>query len=221
MRNYIDTVKRVVLVILLLGIVFMVIFRPLDDTKGFPHQKYGEPVIFSRESNMPHTSIDQIVEDGERLYILFDKFDGIVQVYDPDGNYQQTMSFYAHRNGAFSIAAEGDWFYVRDENHNLYTFRNGVFISFTERESAAGLTRDIDFEANSPNYAVRRGSVWKLTGGEAVCVIRRPLSAMLYQNHLLFYITIGCVAVIAGVKLYQTHQKRRRKAQKPYGGTKK
>lgn len=183
--------------IIVLGIVFMLAGEwNSAGERQIPSASLGKPVAYIYESEWPQLSIDQIACDGKRLYILFDRGRGIVQVYDLDGNYLNSISFYCARNGAFKIAAVSETFYVQDKRGNLYLFRDGEFVDFVENQDNKELRRSIDFEINAPDYEVRWESVWRITETEAMCILKRPLTAFLNQRNQ-FFIGIGMIILAA------------------------
>lgn len=161
-----------------------------DSSKG---TTYGNPRVYVDKDELSRKSIDQIVDDGERIYLLLDDHQGVVQVYSIDGEYQNSIAFYKHINGAFRIAVQDGIFYVCDKEGSLYLFSCGEFIEFIDYQSGAALRKSIDFESASTKYTIQAGSVWKISGDERICVISRPLTAMLYQDHLMVFLGLSAI----------------------------
>lgn len=143
----------------------------------------GVPLVYEDASALNHEPIEQIVDDGQYLYLLFGFHDGIVQIYDTNGNYQKTIAFYSHQNGAFRIAVANGLFYVRDKRGNLYLFNNGEFDHFFGYQENEWLRKSIDFDATSTDYVVKMESVWRINGEEDICVVERPITALLNQRN--------------------------------------
>ena len=113
----------------------------------------GIPEISTEYSDYTKLSIDQIIDENNNIYVLFDENRGIIQVFDISGEFQYTAAFYDHMNGAFSIAVyKGDLF-VRDSVHNIYILRDGKLCDFFERETVPEWISSMDFNASS-------GTIW-------------------------------------------------------------
>ena len=151
------------------------------EAERMPQPYPGVPAVCSAE--LEDYVIHQMADDGTYLYILADEHNGIVHVFDLEGNYQHTLAFYAHLNGAFQIAAEEDTLYVRDKQNNLYLFRSGAFCEYLDRKDVPADLREMDFCQNSLSYEIRDGSVWRVAGEEAVCVIHRSGASAAYQRN--------------------------------------
>ena len=210
MSRYLPVIKTVILIILVVGIALSLIFRPDDDTKGFPDAIWGKPVVFEDDSVMPHSGIEQVVSDGQRVYVLYDSEKGVVQVYDCGGTYLHSMRLYKHMNGAFSMPAEGDMLYIKDYHGDIYAFKNGEFSEFLRNEAADAIKEEIPhsiFEQNTQGYEVRSGSVWRIDGDTQTCIISRPAQTGIYQNNMNNLLPI--FACIALALVYWYFQKKR------------
>lgn len=193
MKQYRFSGKKIIILFLLLFLVSNVTSHLSSNPQDSPARILGIPTITNTYTPLERCSIDQIVEDDSYIYILFGEHDGNVQVFDLNGNYQYSVYFYTHLNGAFSLAVRENVLYVRDEQKNLYIFCNGSFDSFISKEDAKKLLELLDFNDNSSNYTVRLGSVWRTNGNEDICIIKRPLISTLYQGDLMFFATLFIV----------------------------
>lgn len=201
------SVKNVVYILLLIYLT-SICFRSLSkEPKDQPARLYGVPTITSSYSVLENCSIDQIVEDDQFIYVLYGNHDGNVQVFDLNGNYQYSAYFYCHLNGAFSIAAQNNMLYVRDEHRNIYILGNGKFYSFVEEEDAADLLSSIDFNETSENYEVRFGSIWIVNDKVEKCIIKRPFHSALYQNNFMFILSL-CIPAALGLFFYFNKKKK-------------
>ena len=180
--------------VFLLLCVLLVIFisNQAKNTNDIPEATYGAPVVYLKESELSNYSIHQIVDDGTYIYLLIDDHKGIVQVYDTDGNYQKSIAFYSHLNGAFRIAISNGMFYVCDKQGNLYQFRDGEFMEFLSYKDGELQRKSIDFESNSLRYYVRSGSVWVNTQDGSSCIIKNPTADLQLFNHVM---NIGLFAI--------------------------
>lgn len=157
----------------------------IDAPKGY----YGVPAVSTNYPQL-NMNIQQVVDDGDRIYVLFNSNKRIVQVYDMDGAYQNTLFFYSHYdNGAFSIVANDGVLYVRDEPGNIYVFRNGTFSEFyQEKEIPAYLDSvKFDWRISSEAYEVRDRSVWKVSQEEEVCIIDMEANAPSKKHHVYLF----------------------------------
>ena len=184
------------------GILLAIIVPLLSNhNKNLPSATMGIPVEFKEESQNVYDSIDQIVDDGTYLYILFDKYEGLVGIYDANGNYYKTIALYTHKNGIFRIAVDTGTFYIQDKQHNMYAYCNGEFVSFLPYDENAHIRKGVDFEASSENYKIRMESVWRITDSEEICVINRPQAAFFSQGNLYTLIGIGFLLLVAILSL--------------------
>ena len=136
MSRYLPIINKVVVIVLIIGVAFLLIFRPNDDTKELPDAIWGRPVQFEDDSVMPNSGIEQVVSDGQRVYVLFTSRNGVVQVYDYGGTYLYSVRLYAHSNGAFAMAVEGNTLYIQDYHGDIYVFKNGEFTEFLKDDAA-------------------------------------------------------------------------------------
>lgn len=156
----------------------------------------GMPLEYIQEDPLLRLSIDQIASDESRVYVLFDKYEGIVQIYSTEGVYEKTLAFSGSTNGAFKIAVKNAVLYVCDKTGNLYLFEDGTFLEFIKRSDGEAMRKDIDFESNSARYVLRWGSVWDVSGEKAKCIIHRPVSTILSQGNLITVLGIGTIFII-------------------------
>lgn len=160
----------------------------------------GKPIVEYQYSALSTSSIDQIVDDGRNVYVLYGEHDGNVQVFTVDGEYCYSAYFYSHMNGAFKIATQDGKLYVKDERSNLYIMKDGVCEAFIPKTEANHLQVQIGFDESSDSFFVRMGSVWRDNGDKAVCVIKRPLYSALYQGNFLFFAAILICVVVGWIR---------------------
>ena len=191
-----QTILPLILIALLAGIMLC---YPATTVKQVQRQ-LGHPVVTTEYAAMETYSIDQIVETGDSICVLYGSHSSNVQVFDSHGGYRFSAYFATHTNGAFSLAASQDKLYVQDERRNVYVFENGEFRSFLTEAEAEQVIGAVDFTESSERYFVRLGSVWERDGDRETCVIRRPLISALYQNNLSFYLMIALIALYGAVR---------------------
>ena len=196
-------------------LLILLIFIPLSNANDghYPTAMIvGKPLITTAYSDYAKLSVDQILAVDETIYILYDEHKGIIQVFDKNGMYQYTTSFYKHTNGAFGMAVHDGILYVRDCIHNIYSLKDGILIEFYERDAVPVWMQQLDFQASSPDFRVRLGSVWYVTAENEYCFIRRPLLAALYQNNLLFFLAVTLIVMIGIYKGCRLHFSKSHKA---------
>ena len=104
-----------------------------------------------------------IVMSGRNAYKATGAWDVVKKAFDENGMYQYTASFYKHTNGVFGMAVHDGILYVRDCIHNIYSLKDGILIEFYERDAVPVWMQQLDFQASSPDFQVRFGSVWYVT----------------------------------------------------------
>lgn len=163
----------------------------------------GNPIISEEYSLYEELSVDQIVDDEKYLYVLLGDHDGVVQIFDHDGKHIITAKFYKHMNGAFRIAAQDGFFYVRDYQFNIYVFQDGRFSFFLEKNEANDIIENVDFNQNSANYDEHSGSIWRVA--DNVEVVTRPIKSQFINTNTLFYLSIILVLAIGCIKKYKVN----------------
>lgn len=201
LRN-LPCIRIAVIAICVIAVICMWIFQPNNDTKGLPDAIWGNPIKFEDDSVMPHSAIEQVVSDGQRVYVLYTSTKGVVQVYDHTGAYLYSWRLYAHQNGAFGMAVHEDTLYIQDYHADIYVFRDGEFVEFLTNSAADTIANTIpyvEFESNTEGYKIKSGSIWRIDGETQICLINRPAQTGIYQNNINYLITIllfGAVAMI-------------------------
>ncbi|MBE6921236.1 MAG: hypothetical protein E7468_06730 [Ruminococcaceae bacterium] len=172
-----------------------------------PALTYGTPVRFVEELDIDTINIDQIANDDTHLYLL-DSDEGVLRVFDLDGNYLYTLAFYDYPNGAFMFAVKDRYLYVRDPHSHVYVFLEGEFIQFIGRDDANNILESIDFEKSSTDYVIKFASVWKVCETGDVCVIKRPLYSVLYQDRIRILVIVGLGFAYAFIRFFVAKRKR-------------
>ncbi len=205
MRNFRNFAYCLLCVLLLIGLLTINPYQKLSQ-QNIPTLVYGTPVHFLEDLDIDAINIDQIADDDDHLYLL-DAHEGILRVFDLNGNYQYTLMFYDYANGAFKLAVKNSYLYVCDPHGNVYTFTKDKFNQFIERDDAKKSFENIDFEKNSTNYVIRSASVWKVCETEDICVIERSLSSIRYQRRIFMPIFVGLVVVFALIRFFSGRRK--------------
>lgn len=172
-----DEFRPILIALMILLVIYGVLFTEKDKVRE-PQRRYFEPVFSKEFAEEQFTGISQIVEAGERLYVLPDEHDGFIQEYDLAGNYRQSLFFTESMNGAFIMAYENGIFYVQDQTGNVYVFLDGVFQEYVKRETAMTRFAHIGFvwRGSSREYQFRGKDLWRIAGGQETLVIPDLLS---------------------------------------------
>ena len=197
-----------ILVLLIICILVTQLINILHaNHKGkLPQPSYGKPVLIETYLNFNNKPISQIVDDGSYMYVLADSHNGYVQVYDLNGQYHKTISLQRQSiSGAFSIACQDGILYIRDDNHNIYTFEHGDYLEFIEDENVSGKLNHIQFDGKSNRFMVRFGSIWRMDTPTPICLVKRPFYSIIYQYSL------DTVLIVLGVILLLITNRKDRK----------
>ena len=171
-----------------------------------PEKEYGIPKIITEFIKFDEKPITHIVDDGEYVYALVDSHDGYIQVYDFEGNYQKTISFYnSSISGAFSISVVSNTLYVEDCNHNIYIFESGYFQEFVPYIKVTEQIEKITRSEYSGSFRLRHGSIWRFDLQNPVCIVHRSAYAIYHQYHindliLWIFLIITAVVIIPRLK---------------------
>lgn len=155
-------------------IAFAFVLRAhMDPLKYAPQGGYGRPATSDEYPDLDF-GIWQVMDDGDRVYVLFSSHSRIIQVYNMEGIYEKTLFFQRQsNNGKFFIATEEGTLYVKDEAGNVYVFYDGEYIRFVRKSEAAKTFSHINFRImdSSGSYIVKGRSVWRVSEPNNVCII--------------------------------------------------
>lgn len=87
----------------------------------------GSYVVFRNELNRS-AQITQVDVTEEYIYFAYSA-DDVVAVYDWNGNYQYSFSFFGDTNGGLSIRCHDGLLYVQDRLHNEYLFQGEALVT--------------------------------------------------------------------------------------------
>lgn len=195
MRSNHAAIKAVLFVLVIFSIVSLL----KKETSNIQSTTLGVPVVLESEIDTAKMRITQIIEDDQHIYVLADAKYGVLQIYGNSGEYLQTVCF--HRtgfNGTFKIAVYNNSLYVRDNGNNLYIFNELELVDFVTSSHSRSIISDIDFEANSPSFEMRKGSLWKISSSGDICIIERPTYSMFYQYQPFLFFIPALVVCIFG-----------------------
>lgn len=180
-------------------LIFMFFIRVFDTapSRSNPKRLYGVPVISTEYPNLQYSGIDQVVDDGHRMYIMYSSNNGIVQVCDMQGTYLHTLFFRCDLNGGFFLATKEDTLYVEDMSGAVYRFYGGSFDRFLEREDARAQWGHIDFRSPSDNYELRGSELWRISPNEEVCVIKSAVHINYLQKLVswIMWVLLGAIVI--------------------------
>jgi hypothetical protein len=196
MLKWLNKYKLFLLIPLLILMFFIRVFDTAPSSSN-PKRLYGVPVISTEYPNLQYSGIDQVVDDGHRMYIMYTSNDGIVQVSDMQGTYLYTLFFRCDLNGGFFLATEEDTLYVEDMSGAVYRFHGGKFDCFLEREDARAQWGHIDFRSPSDNYKLRGSELWRVSPCEEVCVIKDAVHINYLQKLVsgIMWVLLGAIVI--------------------------
>lgn len=161
-------------------LLFLMICIMIISVAKSDRERAREPVRFATrpvfstefEDRKPY-AIDQLIEAGEYLYVLPVNNKGFIQVYDLMGNYQHSLFFLEESKGAFTMAAEGDTFYVENKSGDVFVFRDGEFQEYVQRKHAKDRFAHIEFvwQESTPGYVLRGTDLWRVSADREELVI--------------------------------------------------
>ena len=183
----------VIIIIYVLSCLLLSIPSQLRDSK-LPEKRYGMPVVIKEYYSFDENRIEQIVDDGTYLYVLADKSNGYVQVYDFQGTYQHTLSFaVSSASGTFRMYTSFDYLYVLDGISNVYQFKNGEFIGFSRATESKIAGQISSMENSSSEFIIKNGSIWRNSQSGSHCVVQRSCYAICNQyriNDIVFWLVM-------------------------------
>jgi hypothetical protein len=174
----IEKVLTWILVITCIVLFVLVIKKEVETAT--PVGLYGQPAVFVENSPLKKFTIKQVADDSKYLYLL-DESNGVLLVFDLQGTYKHTISFYDTLNGAFRMSINQDILYVEDTQGNLYILHFGEFERFVKKSDRA-IYDEVDFEQTSSNYEILLDGVYKKAADEDICIIRKPLDSLTYNT---------------------------------------
>ena len=190
-------------------LLFLMLCIIIVDVTLSDRERAREPVRFSNrpvfstefEDRKPY-AFDQIIESGEYLYVLPVNNNGFIQVYDLMGNYQHSLFFLKESKGAFTMAADGDTFYVENQSGDVFVFRNGKFLEYVQRKQAKDRFDHIEFvwQGSTPGYVIRGTDLWRVSENreELVKVDFVRFDASFAVACITAIVSIGALWLVAG-----------------------
>ena len=196
-------IKKLKLYLLLMLIVLLPIVSfastiGRECPKDLHANNIGIPLCIQRENDLLYTGIQQIVSDKNFIYVLFNY--GVVQVYDFNGEYLQSIAVFNHENGRIMIAAHDSKLYIKDKVSNIYVFDEGAFEAFISKDDAAQLIADLNFTSSDPNYKIKGSSIWSANEeGVYELLVPRPSWLAIYQHQILSITQIILILLIGAL----------------------
>lgn len=198
MRKFIFAEKHKKCILLIAIAAYIALMFPRILSQDLPAKTRGVPVKIEEYVDFSAYRIEKILDDGKRMYVLINDHEGYIQVFDLEGIYQYTLSFYNSGKGALTMAMEANNLYVIDRENNVYIFQDGDFVEFVEYNNANRQLQQLNRNDFSKRYEIRLGSVWRIDGQEAICVIQRSFKSFIYQYYIdqLFLPVIVLILII-------------------------
>lgn len=193
------------LIPLVLFLCIMAWYPRMNPLKDAPQGGYGHPAISDDYPDLDQNQkINQVLDDGSRIYTLSWYGKRLVQVYDMDGNYEKTLFFQSmSNNGQFVIATEEDTLYVQDEKRNVYVFHDGEFVEFLKEDEARKELKHINFNDShsKSGYIVKNHSVWRVAESGNICIIEgKPLYLRFWEKGWIYVFSLGLMGFLLYMK---------------------
>lgn len=189
------------LLFLMLCILIVSAVKSEREQSREPVRFSSKPVFSTEFGDRKPYAVNQLIEAGEYLYILPNDTDGFVQVYDLKGNYQHSLFFLEKPNGIFSMAAEGDTFYFRNQSSDVFVFQDGEFLEYVPWKSARERFSHINFErhSSSSGYVIRGTDLWRVSaaGEELVMADFVRFDASFAIACITAFLSIGTLWLVA------------------------
>ena len=130
--------------------------------------------------------------EGDFLYLLYGGA-GYMKVYDLDGNYSHSFAYKASDSGMAKLYTDADVVCLESENHDVYTFSDGEFVSFYEMHSenhpGYGSDGSERTDAKGFEYRKRWASIERVgPDGTVQTVVSRPFFLVLFEGLAPFVI---------------------------------
>ena len=199
--------KTITIILVLACTALLLLALKIDAENEQTTGLYGRPVKSVEESPLSDFNINLLADDSQCLYLL-DELNGVLLVYDVDGTYKHTMSFYNTLNGAFRMVVQQDVLYVQDSRDNIYVLRFGEFERFIKMLDQATSDK-VDFNKNTSNYTLRGDGVYKNTEHGEICVIPRPIQSVVYNEGWALLLLFALFVMVAIYRLTGKHTRHR------------
>lgn len=202
MKSFVLRNKETIITVLIVCAMIALTIYTRVEMAQIPQPSLGTPTVVMESVDLSDTRIRKIVHDDHFVYVLSYNRTGYVQVYDWNGEYQQTLLFYGPSpNGGFHIASVNNTVYVQDNEDNLYVLKGCEIEAFIEKNSSPEQWRAIcdtvDFQTASDKFVVRQGDIWRIENDNELCVVDRPFKAFVFQYSLDWVFMMIAMLIVA------------------------
>ena len=170
----------------------------------------GEPYRFTREFSGTAALTDYCIQ-GEHAYLFFDGT-GVLKVYDLSGKYLHSYAFHTFSGGGSHLNTDMNRVYLEDQIHNMYSFVNGEFERYYERDSENYPDQIDNYQKRiSPDgvkYIKKWASIIAVTeDGTQKTIISRPFFHVFFEEKISFAIhaLLFIYFFVIGVRAYLKH----------------
>lgn len=193
--------EKIIPVLIACALIALSVYAKVEMAK-IPKPSLGALTVVKESVDLSDLGIQKIVHDDQFMYVLSYTSTGYVQMYDWNGEYQQTLVFYGpSKNGGFDIASVNDVVYVMDNVYNIYVLTGGKLEQFVEKKTAPeqwhAICDMVDFQTASEKFVVRQGDIWRIEKDNEQCVVDRPLTAFIFQYGLGWAIMVIAMLIVA------------------------
>ena len=153
--------------------------------------------------------------DENSLFVLFGR-NGIIKKYNPDGNYMASYAF-AKGGRRAALIVDGDAFFLKDNEDNLYSLPSDSFGAYTPASSASAILEKSKTVADRQTteygtYYIKLVSIYRESFGDGTkAIVARPLYTVtglpVYFVAVYWFIFLAGFAVILLPKIYENRGK--------------
>lgn len=210
-KVYLLLITRVFLILIMIVNLFIALlnghgFRAMTISRKASE---GEPYRYTREFSGAAVLTDFCVKDNY-MYLLFEGT-GVLKVYDLSGKYLHSYAFHTFSKGCGVLYTDMNRVYLEDQIHNMYSFVNGEFERYYEKDSE-NYPDQIDnyqkrFSPDGVKYIKKWASIIAVTeDGTQKTIISRPFFHVFFEEkisfaiHALLFIYFFVICVRAHLK---------------------
>lgn len=174
------------------------------------HASTGIPYRYTNRFSGAAALTDYCIKDGY-AYLLFEGT-GVLKVYDLSGRYLHSFAFYTMTAGSSILHTDSSFVFLEDQFHNIYSFLDGEFMTFYERNSdnCPKLFNDNQKRISSDGVQYKKswGSIIAVTPeGSKKTIVSRPFFLVFTDYYPISYALLFYPVFAAGVI---SHVKRRK-----------
>lgn len=131
-----STTCRIVSVVI---IMFLVAMMHMSINRPQPQFQPSSAEILQREQR-PKAKISEFAVSQTNIFIHYEK-EGLVEIYDLNGDYCYSIRFKQQRNGVGHIGVSDETLYIQDRLGNLYIFEGNMQVGYKTYKDSEGIPK--------------------------------------------------------------------------------